>query len=128
MLSNGHSGGPPASNSHSEVPPAIWDMVRWENAEEVLTAKIIAGNADSHSIDQDLQSFVLKVEGTARDFRCMVPMYDPQGLLVHCEHQVQRRDRILRHVKDVHLHYRPYACGGKCGIRDWYRVFSSCWC
>ena len=106
----------------SPGPPATWDMVRWENAEEVLTAKIVAGNADSHSIDNDLQSFVLKVEGTARDFRCMVPMYDPQGLLVHCGHQVQRRDRILRHVKDAHLHYRPYGCGGKCGIRDWYRV------
>lgn len=111
-----------ATANITPLPPATWDMVRWENAEEVLTEKIAAGKADSHSIDNDLQSFVLKVDGTAREFRCMVPMYDPQGLLVHCGHQVQRRDRILRHVKDVHLHYRPYGCGGKCGIRDWYRV------
>ena len=103
------------------LPPATWDMVRWENAEEVLTAKIVAGKADSHSVDNDLQSFISRVEGTPRDFQCMVPIYR-QGELVHCGHKVQRRDRILRHVKDNHLRYRPFVCGGKCGIRDWYSV------
>ena len=111
----------------AELPLATWDMVRWDNSREVLTAKIVAGEADPHSVDNDLQSFVLKVEGTSRDFRCMVPIYDSQGTLVHCGHQVQRRDRILRHVKDNHLNYRPFICGGKCGSRDWYSVSVMGW-
>lgn len=101
------------------LPAAIWDMVRWENAREVLSSKIVAGEADSHSVDNDLQSFISKVEGTSRSYQCMVPIRDPQGGLVHCGHQVQRKDRILRHVKDNHLHYRPYVCGGRCGTGDW---------
>jgi len=83
--------------------PTTWDMVRWENAKEVLTARIVAGKADSHSVDNDLLSFIAKVEGTSRDFQCMVPIYNHKGALVHCRRKVQRRDRILRHVKDNHL-------------------------
>ena len=101
------------------LPAATWDMVRWESAKEVLTSKIVSREADSHSVDSDLQSFISKVEGTSRDFQCMVPMYNPEGRLVHCGHQIQRKDRILRHVKDNHLNYRPFVCGGKCGTEYW---------
>jgi len=101
------------------LPEATWERVRWENAKEVLSGKIVTGEADSHSVDKDLQSFISKVEGTARDFQCMVPIYDSQGGLMHCGHQVKRKDRILRHVKDKHLQYRPFVCGGKCGDDEW---------
>ena len=101
------------------LPAATWDMVRWENAKEILSSRIVAGETDSHSVDNDLQSFISKDEGPSRYYQCMVPIYDSQGGLVHCGHQVQRKDRILRHVRDTHLHYRPYACGGRCGTGDW---------
>jgi hypothetical protein len=101
------------------LPAATWDMVRWENAREVHYSKIVAGDADSHSVDNDLQSFISRVEGTARDYQCMVPIHDSHGRLVHCGHQIQRKDRILRHVKDNHLNYRPFVCGGRCGSDAW---------
>jgi hypothetical protein len=101
------------------LPAATWDRVRWESAKHILSSKIVAGEADPHSVDNDLQSFISRVEGTSRDFRCMVPVYDDEGRLVHCGHQVKRKDRILRHVKDFHLHYRPFVCGGRCGNDDW---------
>lgn len=101
------------------LPAATWDMVRWENAKEVLTSKIVSREADSHSVDNDLQSFISKVEGTSRDFQCMVPIYNSEGSLVHCGHRIQRKDRILRHIKDSHLNYRPFVCGGRCGTDYW---------
>ena len=101
------------------LPAATWDMVRWENARVVLSSKIAAGEADSNSVDNDLQSFISRVEGTTRGYQCMVPIYDSQNGLVHCSHQIQRKDRILCHVKDKHLHYRAFLCGGKCGRVDW---------
>jgi len=101
------------------LPEAAWDMVRWENAREVLTSKIAGGEADSTSVDDDLKSFISKVEGTPRDYRCMVPIYDSQNNPVHCGHQIQRKDRILCHVKDKHLHYRAFLCEGRCGRVDW---------
>jgi hypothetical protein len=110
------------------LPQATWDRVRWKNTEEILTTKIAAGEADPNSVDNNLQSFILKVDGTLRYFRCMVPIDNAQGTLVHCGYQVQRRDRILRHVKDTHLYYRPFVCGGKCGYRDWYGISVRIWC
>lgn len=100
------------------LPAAVWDGVRWENAKEVLSGRIAAGEADPHSVDNDLQSFISKSEAS-RYYQCMVPIPDSQGGLVHCGHRIQRKDRILRHVKDNHLHYRPFACGGRCGTSDW---------
>jgi len=88
---------------------AIWDKARWSNSKEVISAKIVAGETDPHAIDDD-QPFISRVEGTSRAFQCNVPIYNPQGELVYCGHQVQRRDRILRHVKDSHLSYRPFVC------------------
>jgi len=108
--------------------PAIWDSVRWENAKEVLSNKIATGEADSDSVDNDLQPFISRVEGTTRDYQCMVPICDSQGRLVHCGHQIQRKDRILRHVRDNHLHYRPFVCGGRCGTSDWYVFPGKVWC
>jgi hypothetical protein len=97
-------------------------MVGWESAKEVLLTKIGTGEADLHSVNKDLQSFILRIEGTTRDFQCMVPIHDSKGDVVFCGHQIQRKDRILRHVKDIHLHYRPFVCEGKCGDADWYRI------
>lgn len=99
--------------------PATWDRAMWEDANEALSNKIATGEADSDFVDDELQSFILRVEGTSRGYRCMVPIYDAQGRLVYCGHQVQRKDRILRHVRDTHLHYRPFVCEGRCGTSYW---------
>jgi hypothetical protein len=99
---------------------AIWNNVKWENAKEILTPKISTGQMDSQAVDKDLEPFISRIEGTTRGFQCMVPIYNSQGIPVHCGHQVQRKDRILRHVKNNHLHYRPFVCEGKCGNVDWY--------
>jgi hypothetical protein len=101
------------------LPAATWDMVRWENAREVHSSKIAAGAADPHSVDNDLQSFISMVEGTARGYQCMVPIHGSQGGPVYCGYQIQRKDRILRHVKGTHLNYRPFVCGGRCGSNAW---------
>jgi len=104
------------------LPEATWDKVRWDNAKEVIDAKIVAGEAGPDSVNNDLESFISGVEGTPGCYRCMVPIYNPQGTLVRCGHQVRRKGRILRHVKDHHLRYRPFLCGGKCGTPDWYGI------
>lgn len=101
------------------LPAATWDMVKWENAKGILSTKIAAGEADTQSVDKDLQPFTSKVDGTTRKFQCMVPILDSQGKLVYCGHMVERKDRILRHVRDRHLDYRPFVCGGRCGVVDW---------
>lgn len=101
------------------LPKATWDKAMWDDVKEVLTNKIATGEADSEFVDNELESFVLRVEGTSRGYQCIVPIYDAQGNPVHCGHQIQRRDRILRHVRDLHLHYRPFVCGGRCGTGDW---------
>jgi hypothetical protein len=97
---------------------ATWDMIRWESARGVLSSKIVAGEADSHSVDNDLQPFISRVDGTM-NYQCMVPIYDSQGRPGHCGYQMQRKVRILGHVKHKHLQYRPFACGGRCGSDDW---------
>jgi len=110
------------------LPLAEWDKARWDNAKAVISEKMVAGEPDSFAIDNDLQSFISKVEGIARGFQCNVPIYDLQGKLMYCGHQVQRRDRILRHVKETHLSYRPFVCEGRCGTIDWYSVSGKVWC
>ena len=104
------------------VPVDIWDVVRWENVKEVISSRIVAGEADSQSVDNDLQAFILKVAGTHGDYQCVVPMGDSEGGRVYCGFQLRWKHRILRHIKDTHLQYRPFVCGGKCGDADWYYV------
>ena len=110
------------------LPSPTWDKAKWDNAIAVIHEKIVAGEADPHAIDNDLQPFISKVEGITRGFQCNVPIYNHQGELVYCGHQVQRRDRILRHVKDNHLSYRPFVCEGRCGTLNWYSVSGKVWC
>ena len=102
------------------LPSPTWDEARWNNAKAVISGKFVAGETDPHTIDDDLQPFISRVEGTSRAFQCNVPIYNPQGELVYCGHQVQWRDHILCHVKDNHLSYCLFVCEGRCGTLNWY--------
>ena len=89
----------------------------WKGASEALSDLIAAEKIGPPAVDDELEPFVSKIG--KRIFQCIVPVQNFDGTLIYCEHQVQRKDRILRHVKDIHLHYRPYVCGGKCGKVAW---------
>ena len=97
--------------------PIVLHDASWKGVFEALTALIGAEKIDPPAIDDELELFVLKIG--KRSFQCRVPVTDSDGALIYCEHQVMRKDRILRHVKDVHLLYRPFVCGGKCGDVVW---------
>jgi hypothetical protein len=97
--------------------PIVLHNANWQGVFEALCTLIAADQIDRNAVDDELSSFVLKVGG--RHFRCEVPVQNFDGTPIYCKHQVQRKDRILRHVKDNHLHYRPFVCKGKCGTKDW---------
>ena len=96
----------------------VLDDANWNGTFEALCALIKAEKIDPTTVDDALLLFVLKV-GRSRSFQCRVPVQNFDGTTIYCEHQVQRKDRILRHVKDNHLSYRPFLCGGKCGKVSW---------
>ena len=101
----------------------VLDAANWQGTFEALSALIAANEIDTTAVDEELLSFVLKIDGSTRFFQCRVPLRNFDGTLVYCAHQVQRRDRILRHVKDMHLHYRPFVCGERCGRAGWWSTF-----
>ena len=89
----------------------------WKGTLEALRALIAAEKIDPPVVDDQFVPFVLKIG--KRSFQCKVPVPNFDGTPIYCEHQAQRKDRILRHVKDTHIHYRPFVCGGKCGNVVW---------
>lgn len=89
----------------------------WKGAFEALSDLIAAEEIDPPAVDDELELFVLNIK--KRTFQCRVPVQNFDGTLIYCEHQVQRKDRILRHVKDTHLNYRPFVCGGQCRNVAW---------
>ena len=91
----------------------------WQRVFEELCALIAIGKIDATGVDHVLSSFIMKVEGTLRTFQCGVPLQKFDGGPFYCTHQVQRKDRILRHIKNTHLDYRPFVCGGKCKVPGW---------
>lgn len=97
--------------------PIVLHDANWKGTFEALCALIASENIDPPAVDDEIVSFVLKIG--RRNFQCRVPVQNFDGTPIYCEHQVQRKDRILRHVKDTHLHYRPFVCGGKCGKVVW---------
>ena len=98
----------------------VLDAANWQGTFEALCTLIAADKMETTAVSEELLSFVLKIDESTRIFQCRVPLRNFDGTLVYCAHQVQRKDRILRHIKDVHLHYRPFVCGGRCGKAAWW--------
>ena len=97
--------------------PIVLHDANWKGAFEALWALITAEKIDPAAVDCELMQFVLKIGGRA--FQCRVPVQNFDSTPIYCGHQVQRKDRILRHVKDTHLDYRPFVCRGRCGKVVW---------
>jgi len=97
--------------------PIVLHDANWQGAFEALCVLIAADKIKSGAVDDELMSFVSRIG--RRSFQCRVPVRNFDGTPIYCEHQVQRKERILRHVKDTHLNYRPFVCGGQCRNSDW---------
>jgi len=54
------------------------------------------------------------VDRSERKYYCRVPV---EGGL--CDKENVKKDRILAHIRNDHLHFRPLACGGQCGFVSW---------
>jgi len=61
--------------------------------------------------ESPLMAFVGRSE---RRYCCQVPV---GGRL--CDKENLKKDRILAHIRNEHLHFRPLACGGQCGFAGW---------
>ena len=54
------------------------------------------------------------VDRSERKYHCRVPV---EGRL--CNKENLKKDRILSHIRNEHLQFRPLACGGHCGFGGW---------
>ncbi|SRR5258706_1614662 len=61
--------------------------------------------------ESPLMAFVDRLEGK---YCCRVPV---EGSL--CGKENLKKDRMLSHIRNKHLHFRPLACGGHCGFGGW---------
>jgi len=81
-------------------------------------------NGDSDPLDEKTGQSVLSVwihNPEPRVYICQVPSGDSGA---YCGIQYQRQDRALTHVR-THLNYKPFACGGRCGIKGCSDAFTS---
>lgn len=58
-----------------------------------------------------LLAFTERREGS---FYCMVPV--GTGI---CNYRNAKKGRMLSHIRKDHLNFRPFPCGGQCGVQGW---------
>jgi hypothetical protein len=86
---------------------------RW-TALQALAVTWPPGTIEPHDStgESPLMTFVDRSE---RKYHCRVPVGD--GL---CDRENTKKDRILAHIRNEHLRFRPLACGGQCGFTGWF--------
>jgi hypothetical protein len=104
----------PASHPQAQAQPQSTEGVqsRWM-ALKTLAATWPRGTIEppDSTGESPLMEFVNRSECK---YHCLVPV---EGGL--CDREHIRKDRILPHIRNEHLHFRPFACGGRCDLDDW---------
>jgi hypothetical protein len=104
----------PASHSQAQAQLQATEEIqsRW------LALQALAATWHSGAIEpldstgeSPLMAFVSRSE---RKYYCRVPV----GSRL-CGKENPKKDRILAHIRNEHLHFRPLACGGQCGFGGW---------
>lgn len=110
----------PHSSSHSQAHPHSIGEIRsrWI-ALQTLAMSWPPDTIEPRDLSNEspLMAFVERIEGT---YYCRVPVED--GC---CDKENIKKDRILAHIRKEHLHFRPLACGGQCGLIGWLVVSPS---
>ena len=93
--------------------PKLWDRT-WEL--EKLKEDVLTTNPGGEKIIEErlLQFF----DQVGDKFYCRLPVNNPQTGQSYCNHELGRKNRILGHLR-THLNFRPFVCGGDCGILGW---------
>jgi len=88
-----------------------------------LSAQPWLHDGESDPLDERTGQSVLCVwihNPEPRVYICQVPLDDSGA---YCGAVYQRQDRALTHVR-THLNYKPFACRGRCGMKDWWVAFN----
>lgn len=104
----------PASHSqaHAHLQSTEGVQSRWV----ALQAEAVTWPPDTiEPLDSTGESPLMSLVGRSeRKYYCQVPV---GGRL--CDRENTKKDRILAHIRNEHLHFRPLACGGQCGFSGW---------
>lgn len=103
-------------SSHPQAPPNLqsigdirsrWIALQTQSttwAPDTIEPRDLSG-------ESPLMAFVERSEGR---YQCQVPVEDGG-----CGKENIKKDRMLAHIRKEHLHFRPLACGGRCGLIGW---------